>query len=131
MSTETASSSDTVPAGMRPGHRATKQTRCPPSQVVPLPPRSGPLLAPWRVAPPLSDVKITNVLSSIPSSSSLAMIWPVDQSISSTASPHAPFADLPANRSEEYCGQCGIVWARYRKNGPSRLASMKLRASSV
>ena len=39
-------------------------------------------------------------------------ISPVDQSISSAASPHLPLADLPAKRSLEYCGQCGIVCGR-------------------
>ena len=37
-----AGSRTTVPAGMRPGQRATKGTRTPPSRAVPLPSRKGP-----------------------------------------------------------------------------------------
>ena len=131
MSSDTAIALLVDPAGIRPGQRARKQTRCPPSHVSPFPPRSGALLAPWRTAPPLSEVNMTSVFSSIPSSLSFAKICPVDQSISSTVSPHFPFLDFPAKSSEAYCGQCGMVCGRYRKKGPSLFRSMNSRASSV
>ena len=43
MSVSAMSSRSSLPAGMRPGQRAMKGTRCPPSNCVPLKPRSAPL----------------------------------------------------------------------------------------
>ena len=83
-------SSRTIPAAIRPGHRMTAGTRWPPSNVVPLPSRSGPaepLCDPLTSHGPLSDVKTTNVCSSRPSRSRVPRISPTDQSISAMTSP--------------------------------------------
>ena len=59
----------------------------PPSMVEPLAPERGLLEPPWRPLEPLSEVKITTVSFESLSRSRQSMIWPVDQSISSTESP--------------------------------------------
>lgn len=48
-----------------------------------------------RRGAPLSEVQITSVRSSSPSRRRVPRISPIDQSSSSTASPHGPFFDLP------------------------------------
>src|SRR3546814_10127741 len=66
-----ASSEVVPPAATRPGQRAMQGTLIPPSQVVPLVPRSGELLPPPSPArEPLSLVKTTRVLSSRPNADS-------------------------------------------------------------
>ena len=75
-------SSDSVPAGIVPGQRATNGTRTPPSRVEPLPPFNGPALPPVPVLGPLSDVKMTSVFLSSPSSFRDRRISPVLQSSS-------------------------------------------------
>jgi hypothetical protein len=74
----------TVPAGTAAGHRITHGTRIPPSRMRPLPPESG-RFSPRPIAP-LSELKITRVLSSIPSSFRARRISPTDQSSSWIAS---------------------------------------------
>ena len=59
------SSAEVVPAGILPGHQAIVGSRMPPSQVLPLPPRSRPAEPPcWLLIShgPLSLVKNTSVL---------------------------------------------------------------------
>ena len=90
-------------------------TRWPPSNVVPLPSRSGtadPLCDPFTSHGPLSEVKTTRVRSSRPSWSRVFRISPTDQSISMITSPYSPRSDAPANRSDTYSGRCGIEWGR-------------------
>ena len=62
-----AGSAPTAPLGMRPGQRAMNGTRTPPSNDVPLPSRNGPgdpAWLPYDSHGPLSEVKMTSVLSS-------------------------------------------------------------------
>ena len=64
-----AGSAAVAPGGMRPGQRATNGTRTPPSNDVPLLSRNGPgdpAWLPYDIHGPLSDVKMTSVLSSAP-----------------------------------------------------------------
>ena len=93
--------SHVVPAGIRPGQRMIQGSRTPPSRLVPLLPENG---GAGRPAGPLSEVKITRVFSSKFCSRSAAMIWPTDQSISSMASPMAPWALLPLKPSDDANG---------------------------
>ena len=65
------------PGLIRPGQTAHVGTRSPPSYIVPLPSRTGPLSAPTPVWPPLSLLKITSVLSARPASFSAASTWPM------------------------------------------------------
>ncbi len=78
----------TEPALTLPGQRTMQGTRIPPSQTCPLCPRSAPLSPPSpRSRLPLSEVKITIVLSARPRLSSSAMSTPVLQSMAATAAP--------------------------------------------
>ncbi len=87
-----------VLAGIVPGHQASVQVRMPPSNVCPLPPRSGPLLDPCRRAPPLSEVKITSVRFSMPNARTVSSSSPTLESTSSTQSPSRPLGEPPMNR---------------------------------
>ena len=85
-----ASSVQTLPALILPGHQATQGSRMPPSQVLPFPPRSKPAEPPLSFMisqGPLSLVKSTRVRSARPRLRSVARIWPTLQSSSSTTSP--------------------------------------------
>jgi hypothetical protein len=95
-----------------PGHQAMVGTRTPPSQVLPLPPRSGPALppsAPLMSQGPLSLVKTTSVFRSSFSSRSVSSTRPTLQSTSSTQSPKRPFCDLPRNFLAGMMGVCTAV----------------------
>ena len=98
--------SQVVPAGIRPGQRIRHGSRTPPSRFVPLLPENG---GAGRRSGPLSEVKITRVRSSRPSSRKVAMIWPTDQSSSSTESPSRPWALLPLKSAEAATGAWIIV----------------------
>jgi hypothetical protein len=74
-----------LPRLIRPGQRARNGTRTPPSQVIPLRPRSLPGL-PWNQGP-LSEVKMTSVLESCPVRFSALNNSPMLQSSSSMTSP--------------------------------------------
>ena len=84
-----------LPAAMRPGHQAIVQTRMPPSSVLPLPPRSGVLFAPWFTGPPLSLVNTTSVRPSSFSSLRTSSTHPTLQSTSRTQSWSRLPPDLP------------------------------------
>ena len=107
-----ANSSQLVPAGIFPGHRITHGSRIPPSMVEPFQPDNGPFDPPGPRAAPLSDVNTTSVFLSMPSCLSVSKICPVDQSISSTASPNLPLALVPSKSLLAKIGRCGIVWGR-------------------
>jgi len=98
--------SHVVPAGIRPGQRIRQGSRTPPSRFVALLPENG---GAGRRSGPLSEVKITSVRSSSPSSFKVAMIWPTDQSISSTESPSKPSALFPLKLAEAATGAWIIV----------------------
>ena len=134
---------DTCPAGMCPGQRAMKGTRCPPSQPSRFIPRSPPAAScPWSsriqrvctVSGPLSELNITRVRSSISSSSSASSSWPVRSSSSRTKSPRGPAPDDPAYSGEGRTGAWEIWVERTRKKGSSGRSSrwerMKARAFS-
>ena len=72
------------PAASTPFQRTTPGTRMPPSNVPPLPPRSGSLLAPARMLPPLSLTQTTSVSSAMSSASSAARISPTPSSMALT-----------------------------------------------
>ena len=93
-----ATAPQVVPGLMCPGHQAMVGTRTPPSQVLPLLPRSGPAVvaSPTTLTQgPLSLVKITNVLSASLSRRSVSSTTPTLQSTSSTQSPNFPLLLLP------------------------------------
>ena len=110
-----ATASLTEPAGTWPGHQARVGTRTPPSQVEPLPPRSGPALppsVPLMSHGPLSEVKTTSVSLSSPCARKVSSTWPTLQSTSSTQSPKRPFWDLPANAAPGQIGVWTALWAK-------------------
>src|SRR6185312_13107081 len=91
-----------TPAGTCSGQRTMAGSRNPPSQVLTFPSKNGPADPPSSLRPiqgPLSEVKKTNVLSSIFKSFSARKTSPHDQSSSSTASPYSPRRLLPRNFS--------------------------------
>src|SRR6187402_1034844 len=98
-STEQKVRFDTLPALITPGYRIRHALRVPPSKPVPFASRYGvlPEWLPYTVQGPLSDVKITKVLSSTPDDLSAFVISPTDQSISIMTSPYSPAPDLPLN----------------------------------
>ena len=109
-------------------------TRTPPSQVLPLPARSGfalPPSAPFTSQGPLSEVNTTSVFSASFSSRSVSSTRPTLQSTSSTQSPNRPLADFPRNFSPAWIGVWTALCGRYRKNGRSLFAVMNPTASFV
>ena len=90
-----------VPAGIFPGQRMMQGSLTPPSKLLPFFPLNGPA---EPVAGPLSEVKITKVFSSSPSSLIVFITCPTDQSISSITSPNKPEALFPLNASEAAIG---------------------------
>ena len=82
--------SQVLPGSTTPGQRTMTGTRMPPSYGQPLPARSGALCV-GPSSPPLSDVKMTNVLSATPASSSAATIFPVESSTLCTIAAYVGF----------------------------------------
>ena len=76
--------SSLLPAVRTPFHRTTPGTRMPPSNALLLPPRSGSLLAPARMLPPLSLTQTTSVSSAMPSASNAASTFPTPSSMALT-----------------------------------------------